>query len=152
MISTALHFLVGIAVVGAMLWGAAVAARRFGARGEGRGPVQEGLRIVARRPISKNATLVRVSVEDRDILLGASPKGLEVICDLPKTATVEARSTSPSFPAPARLVGNRRRAALTSGRGADSAGLLPGLQTPGQGGFSAILQSALLRRRSSQQV
>lgn len=143
MISTALHFLVGVAVVGAMLWGAAVAARRFGSRGMGRGPVQEGLRIVARRPISKNATLVRVSVEDRDILLGASQKGLEVICDLPKTAA-EVRSTSPSVPAPGRFfVGNRA---------AVSSGLLPSLQTPGRGSFSALLQSALTGRRNSQQV
>jgi len=139
-ISTALHFLVGVAVVGAMLWGASVAARRFGARGVGRGPVQEGLRIVARRPISKSTTLVRVSVEDRDILLGASPKGLEMICDLPKTDTVEAHSTSPTPNLPERFAGGR------------APGLLPSLQTSGQGGFSAMLQSALLRRRSGQQV
>lgn len=40
---------------------------------------------MGRRQVVKGAVILRVSVEDRDILLGASSKGVEVLCELPKT-------------------------------------------------------------------
>jgi len=151
-IPTALHFVVGVAVVGAMLWGAAALARRFGARGERRGPLQDGLRIVARRSISKSSTLVRVSVEDRDILLGSSPKGVELLCDLPKTVVVETSSATPPLPTMAALVANWRRSDATSALRADSAVLLPPTLDASPGGFQGVLRTAMSRRRNSRQA
>ena len=121
MIPTVVHFLVGTAVVGGLLWATSVLARRFGRRGVSLGGGDDRLRIVARRSLTKGSTLVRVSVEDRDILLGASSKGVEMLCDLPKTAV----ATAP-MPAPASL---------------------PRLSL---GGFAGVLDWAMLRRRDPQ--
>ena len=83
---TVLHFLVGVAVVGGLLWLVSKAASRYGARtGPARGR-DDSLRIVARRQVAKGSSIVRVSVEDRDLLLGASQRGVELLCELPKTA------------------------------------------------------------------
>lgn len=135
MISTAIHFLVGVGVVGGMLWGAAVLARRFGTRGVSPGSAEAGLRIVARRPISKGSSLVRVSVDDRDLLVGASPKGIELLCDLPKTAPVQlpAPAASPTLPVP--FVAGHSLLSPVSAKGA-------------QGGFAGVLRSAISRRRT----
>lgn len=85
MTGTALHFLIGVALVGGLLWGTSRLAKTYSAKGGLRTRRDEPLRVVARRQVAKGASLVRVSVEDKDLLLGASQKGVELICELPKT-------------------------------------------------------------------
>jgi|GEM_PF-2776804 len=80
-----LHLFVGVALVGGLLWLASKAARAYGARGLGSGGRDEALRVVARRQMVKGASVVRVSVEDKDLLLGVSDKGVGLLCELPKT-------------------------------------------------------------------
>lgn len=101
---TVLHFLVGVAVVGGLLWLVSKAASRYGARtGPTRGR-DDALRVVARRQVAKGSSIVRVSVEDRDLLLGASQRGVELLCELPKTADQEAEL--PRLAGTARSAGN----------------------------------------------
>lgn len=78
-----LHLLAGAVIVGGLLWGASRWARAAGLGPSGR---DEVLRVVSHRQLAKGAALVRVSVEDRDLLLGTSAKGVELLCELPKTA------------------------------------------------------------------
>jgi flagellar biogenesis protein FliO len=97
MTGVALHFVVGVAIVGGLLWGASRLARSYGAGATNAG--RDGtLRVVARRQVAKGASIVRVSVEDKDLLLGASQKGVELLCELPKTRAVpEATPAASSF-------------------------------------------------------
>lgn len=83
MTGAVLHFLVGIAVVGSLLWGASRFAERW--KTGGHRVRDEPLRVVSRRSLAKGVSVVRLSVEDRDLLLGATSKGVELICELPKT-------------------------------------------------------------------
>lgn len=97
MTGIALHFLIGVAVVGSMLWGVARLAERWKTAAP-RAAHDEPLRVVARRNLAKGVSVVRLSVEDRDILVGATPKGVELICELPKTdapAATRARAAGP---------------------------------------------------------
>lgn len=152
MISTAIHFVVAIGVVGGMLWGAAILARRFGSRGTRPGPAGPGLRIVARHPVSKSTSLVRVSVEDRDLLIGTSPKGIELLCDLPKTAPAEIPSTGSApllSPGIFSLFSMSKRPATYPGRGAGGYSLVdPGAEKTTPGGFSGVLQAAASRLKA----
>lgn len=153
MIPTAIHFLVGVAVVGGMLWGAAALARRFGARGANPGPAGTGLRIVARRPISKGSSLLRISVDDRDLLVGASPKGIELLCDLPKTAPVPLPATTDSPPMIANLAASWKRRGFPPAPRADGYSLLSPLsEEDTQGGFAGMLRTATSRRRTGPQA
>jgi flagellar biogenesis protein FliO len=85
MTSVLAHFFVGVVVVGGLLWGASrLAGSGLGAtRRPGRSP--EALRLVGRRQVGKGSSIVRISLEDRDLLLGSSPKGIELLCELPKS-------------------------------------------------------------------
>jgi flagellar biogenesis protein FliO len=85
MTSLLAHFLVGIAVVGGLLWAVSRLARAGFAGMKGPSSSGGALRVVGRRQIAKGAAVVRVSVEDRDLLLGSSPKGIELLCELPKS-------------------------------------------------------------------
>lgn len=153
MISTAVHFLVGVAVVGGMLWGAAALARRFGARGASPGATGAGLRIVARRPISKGSSLLRISVDDRDLLVGASPKGIELLCDLPKTASVQLPATSDSPPMLANLAASWKQRGFPPEPRADGYSLLSPLsEQDTRGGFAGMLRTATSRRRTGPQA
>jgi flagellar biogenesis protein FliO len=86
MISVLFHFLVGIAVVGGLLWALSRLAKGGFASLRARTGGGDALRVVCRRQVSKGAVLVRVSVEDKDLLLGSTPKGIELLCELPKSA------------------------------------------------------------------
>lgn len=90
-----LHFVVGISVVAVLLWGASRLTGRLSADMPRAGR-PEALRVVGRRQVARGAAVVRVSVEDRDVLLGVSPKGVELLCELPKTQVqpVPARGTA----------------------------------------------------------
>lgn len=96
MTGIALHFLIGIAVVGGLLWGVSRLAERWRA-GVLRPVRDEPLRVVARRNLAKGVSVVRLSVEDRDLLVGATPKGVELICELPKTPA-QAPAQAPAAP------------------------------------------------------
>ncbi len=84
MTGVVLHFLLGVAVVGGLLWGASRLAERW-KTGVPRAVRDEPLRVVGRRNLAKGASVVRLSVEDRDLLLSATSKGVELLCELPKT-------------------------------------------------------------------
>lgn len=96
MIGTAVHFVLGVAVVGGLLWFASLLARRWkpGAIAAGR---RDALRVVERRPIAKGVSVVRLSVEDRDLLIGASSKGVELLCELPKTPAPQQGPSAPAL-------------------------------------------------------
>lgn len=77
------HFVLGVGAVLGLLWLASKGARRLPGRGGG---AAGGLRVVARRQLGKGSAVVRVGVEDKDLLLGCSPQGIELLCELPATA------------------------------------------------------------------
>jgi len=119
MTSALVHFLFGLVVVGGLLWALSRLARG-GFAGLKRSPAGgDALRVVCRRQVAKGAVIVRVSVDDKDLLLGSSPKGIEMLCELPK---------SPE-PSPA----------------AQPVGLFFG--DPGQAGFAELLGKTLASRR-----
>lgn len=85
-----LRFIVGSGVVLGLLWLTSKLAARYGTKGGGRFRASGGLDVVARRQIARGTSIVRISVDDKDLLLGCSAKGVEMLCELPLTHPVEA--------------------------------------------------------------
>ncbi|MGH9068810.1 MAG: flagellar biosynthetic protein FliO [Acidimicrobiales bacterium] len=77
----AIRFVLGVGVVVVMLWFASRMARRMPAR---MGKPTSTMRVLERTPVAKGVTLVRVGLEDRDLLLSCSTRGAEVLCELDK--------------------------------------------------------------------
>lgn len=78
------RFVLGSAVVLGLLWASARLAARYGSPGASR--TSAGMRVVARRQLGKGLAVVRLAVEDKDLLLACSPKGVELLCELPASA------------------------------------------------------------------
>jgi flagellar biogenesis protein FliO len=85
MASLLVRFIVGSGVVLGLLWCASQLTHRYGSARVGTLRRVGGLDVVARRQLSRGASIVRVSLDDKDLLLGCSAKGIEMLCELPLT-------------------------------------------------------------------
>lgn len=148
MLTVLVHFVIGVAVVGALLWGSSVMARRLANRGVRLGPGEDALRIVSRHSLTKGSVLVRVSVEDHDILLGASSKGIEQICDLPKTRAAAVTAPAPGGPtALTGLLGAFGRARTKGQPGQGQTATYSLLDCGAPSGFTGALDRAFRHQR-----
>jgi len=87
MLSVLWHFLFGVVVVGALLWASAWAARRWSSRFDESCAGRSEIRVVSRQQVARGAWVVRISLDDKDVLVGASQHGVNLLLDeLPKSS------------------------------------------------------------------
>jgi flagellar protein FliO/FliZ len=95
--------LVGLAIVLALIFGAAWVLRRFNV---GASPAGSALRLVASQPLGQRERVVLVEVGDQWLVIGVTPGSVSAIATLPKGALPAAPVAPPAF---ASLLARMRR-------------------------------------------
>jgi flagellar protein FliO/FliZ len=95
--------LVGLAIVLALIFGAAWVLRRLNV---GASPAGSALRRVASQPLGQRERVVLVEVADQWLVIGVAPGSVAAIATLPKGALPAAPATPPAF---ASLLARMRR-------------------------------------------
>lgn len=95
--------LVGLAIVLALIFGAAWVLRRLNV---GASPAGSALRLVASQPLGQRERVVLVEVAEQWLVIGVAPGSVSAIASLPKGALPAAPAAPPAF---ASLLARMRR-------------------------------------------
>ena len=111
MLELTLRVVFSLAVVIGLLWFVArTGTKRFG------GAARSMVRVVARQPLARSASLAVVEVGERVLVVGISENGVRLLTEMDPSELPDERMDVPAAPGPraVAVVGGARKAAPTS--------------------------------------